>query len=83
MSTLLVGHWTDPHTLTIEESHQVADGDQDAIDRLLGDADDGWWACEFDVDRYSDAIQRAYEEFVRDDHGHIVDDVEGHEPVTY
>ncbi|SEM79183.1 hypothetical protein [Streptacidiphilus jiangxiensis] len=85
MSTLLIGRWDGDHTLTITESHQVNDGDQHAIDALTAPAfSEGTanWACEFDVDRHRDAVQRTYEEFVRDDEAHLVDDVEGYEPAT-
>ncbi|MFI0742447.1 hypothetical protein ACH4PU_30875 [Streptomyces sp. NPDC021100] len=84
---MLLGQWNDEHaTLTITETHQIADGDQNAIDTTFqeaheaGDAD---WACAFDVDRHSDAVQRAYEEYAREAGLRVVDDVEGHEPVTW
>ncbi|TGB03220.1 hypothetical protein [Streptomyces sp. MZ04] len=85
MATLLI--WTDDgETLTIIDSHQVEDGDQAAIDELFEDAaerngaDNG---CAFDVDRHSDAVQRAYEEYAQPLRLVLVDDVEGHKPATY
>ncbi|MEV1040515.1 hypothetical protein AB0J01_28275 [Streptomyces sp. NPDC050204] len=85
MATLLI--WTDDGTtLTIIESHQVEDGDQAAIDDLFDDAaerDGADNGCAFDVDRHSDAVQRAYEEYARPFGLTLVDDVEGHEPTTY
>lgn len=80
MSTLLIGSWTDEHTLTVTESHQVPNGDQEAIGALVAAARDADpemdWACEFPVDAHRDAVQRAYEEFARDDDADVVDDVE-------
>ncbi|MEV8336760.1 hypothetical protein [Streptomyces niveus] len=86
MSTLLIGHWDyDGRTLTITESHEVEDGDQATMDALTGPAfvQGAGWACEFDVDRHCDAVQRAYEEYAHDDGSAIEDDVEHVEPVTY
>ncbi|MFD0352950.1 hypothetical protein ACFVHW_04260 [Streptomyces sp. NPDC127110] len=83
MSTLLIGRWSDDgHTLHITESHQVEDGDQDAIDHLTGPAfsDGADWAVEFDVDRHEDAVQRAYDEYAHPNA--LVDDVDGFEPIT-
>ncbi|WP_167163109.1 hypothetical protein [Streptomyces sp. MBT27] len=81
MSTLLI--WTeDDTTLTVTESHQVPDGDQDAIDDLFADRDDAY-GCAYDVDRHSDAVQRVYEEHARPSGLTVVDDVEGHEPATF
>uniref|UniRef100_UPI003F496816 hypothetical protein n=1 Tax=Streptomyces sp. CA-136453 TaxID=3240050 RepID=UPI003F496816 len=86
MSTLLLGRW-DHGTLLIEESHQVADDDQEAIDALVEaqDNDDNLaWAATFDVDFHPAAVQRAYEEYVRDgfDAEGLVDEAEGFEPQT-
>lgn len=87
MAVLLIGRWDDDGTtLTITESHQVPDGDQDAADRLFGEALEsgtGDWACAYDVDRHRDAVQRAYEEAARLAGADIEDDVEHFEPVTY
>ncbi|MGW7196171.1 hypothetical protein [Streptomyces chryseus] len=86
MSTLLIGLWDDDTTLTITESHQVEDGDQVAIDALVQPAFDSGeanWAWEYDVDRHSDAVQRAYEEAARDVGALLVDEAEGFEPDTY
>ncbi|MFJ8677353.1 hypothetical protein [Streptomyces sp. NPDC093589] len=85
MSTLLLGRMDHGGTLVIEESHQIEDDDQDTIDALVvgqDNSDSMAWACEFDVDRHSDAVQRAYEEYVRDEGGRLIDDVEGYEPAT-
>lgn len=87
MSVLLIGRWSDGETtLTIIESHQVPDGDQDAIDRLFGEALEsgtGDWACAYDVDWHHDAVQRTYEETARPAGADIEDDVEHFEPVAY
>ena len=87
MSTLLLGRWDHGGNLLIEESHQVADDDQEAIDALVEaqDNDDCMaWAAEFDVDSHTAAVQRAYEEYVRDGFGAegLTDEVEGFEPQT-
>jgi hypothetical protein len=82
MSTLLLGRWDHGGNLVIEESHQVEDGDQAAIDGLVDDqGDDGMaWACAFDVDSHSAAVQRAYDEYVRDQDGRLIDEAEGFDP---
>ncbi|MGA5411638.1 hypothetical protein ACPCSC_30825 [Streptomyces lavendulocolor] len=85
MSVLLLGRWDLGGNLVIEESHQIEDGDQATADALVddqGDENNDAWAAEFDVDRHSDAIQRAYEEYVADEGTRLIDEVEGHEPVT-
>ncbi|AWI32634.1 hypothetical protein [Streptomyces tirandamycinicus] len=87
MSTLLLGRWDHGGNLVITESHQVEDGDQATIDALVEDQDDAdsmAWSCAFDVDRHADAVQRAFEEYVRDgfDAEGLIDEVEGFEPVT-
>ncbi|MFD7919711.1 hypothetical protein ACFV3R_10840 [Streptomyces sp. NPDC059740] len=86
MAVLLIGRWDDETTLTIIESHQVPDGDQNAIDRLFREALEsgtGDWACAYDVDRHRDAVQRASEETAQPAGAGIEDDVEHFEPVTY
>ncbi|MGX5183368.1 hypothetical protein ACWKT5_11260 [Streptomyces avermitilis] len=83
MSTLLLGRWDHGGNLVIEESHQVEDGDQDTIDGLVDDQDndDGMaWACAFDVGSHSAAVQRAYDESVRDQGGRLIDEAEGFDP---
>ncbi|MFD8727765.1 hypothetical protein [Streptomyces sp. NPDC059611] len=85
MSTLLIGCWSqDRATLTLTASHRVDNGDQATIDALTQSAftDGSNWACAFDVDTHSHAVQRAYEEFARDDDAAIEDDVEGFTPET-
>lgn len=84
MSTLLLGRWDDSGNLVITSSHQIEDGDQAAIDALVRAQDARTaWACEFDVDHHGDAVQRAYEEYVRDDDdADLIDDVQGFEPTT-
>ena len=57
-----------------------------AIDALFEDAAESDGAdngCAFDVDRNRDAVQRVYEEYARPFGLAVVDDVEGHEPLTY
>ncbi|WP_371749275.1 hypothetical protein [Streptomyces sp. NBC_00280] len=84
MSTLLLGHWTHSGNLVITSSHQVADGDQKAIDALVkGQTSKMAWVCAFDVDSHRNAVQRAYEEYVRDDDdADLIDEVQGVEPAT-
>ncbi|MET7605901.1 hypothetical protein ABZS96_25980 [Streptomyces avermitilis] len=77
MSVLLIGRW-DAETLEIEESHTVGDGDQEAVDALLDGRPSGWWACEYLVDRHSEAVRRAYEELVPGEH--LVDEAEDFSP---
>ncbi|MBT1186755.1 hypothetical protein HET69_22825 [Streptomyces sp. CJ_13] len=86
MSTLLIGCWsTDRATLTITASHQVVDGNQPAINALTRPAfaNGANWACEFDVDVHRRAVQRAYEEFARDDDAWVDDTVEHVEPDAF
>ncbi|MFH0246392.1 hypothetical protein ACGRHY_29125 [Streptomyces sp. HK10] len=84
MSVLLIGRWEGgaEADLVITESHTVEDGDQARIDALVAPhEDDGalWW-CELLVDRHSDAVQMAYETYVRDEGVQLVDEAEGFEP---
>ncbi|MFE2184143.1 hypothetical protein [Streptomyces sp. NPDC059455] len=78
MSVLLIGCW-DGDTLTVEQSHTINDGDQEAIDALLAEVEFDWWACEYLVDRHSEAIQMAYDDQIAPGE-HLVDNVEGYEP---
>ncbi|GAA3087309.1 hypothetical protein GCM10020000_87670 [Streptomyces olivoverticillatus] len=82
MAVVLIGRWSGDGDLVVEESHAVEDGDRAGIDALVlpRASADGFWACEFLVDRHSDAVQRAYEEFARDAGAGVVDEVEGFEP---
>ncbi|MFI7089627.1 hypothetical protein ACIBUR_39335 [Streptomyces anulatus] len=87
MSTMLIGRWSDDDSvLTIVDSQQVRDGDQEAIDALFEDAaerEGADWGCAYDVDRHTDAVQRAYEEEARPFGAAVVDEVEGHTPTTF
>ncbi|MFD3309392.1 hypothetical protein ACWIID_02300 [Streptomyces phaeochromogenes] len=84
MSTLLIGRWTWAGHLEVTGSHQIEDGDTDAIRELIQGGDIGnLWAVEFPVDRHRDAVQRAHDEYVADEHGtRLIDEVEHYEPVT-
>ncbi|MEW2434387.1 hypothetical protein AB0952_09405 [Streptomyces caniferus] len=85
MSTLLLGRWDSGGNLVIEESHQIEDGDQTAVCTLVDEQDNennDAWAGEFDVDRHRDAVQRAYEEYVAHEGTRLIDEAEGHEPLT-
>ncbi|MEU1221314.1 hypothetical protein [Streptomyces microflavus] len=85
MSTLLLGRWDGSGNLVINESHQIKNGDDDAAEALVNGQDDkrhDAWAAEFDVDRHSDAVQRAYEEYVAHEGTRLIDEAEGFEPVT-
>jgi hypothetical protein len=86
VSTLLLGRWDHLGNLLITQSCQVYGGDQATIDALVEDQDDTdhmAWAADFDVDSHRDAVQRAYQEYVRDAHGAgLADEVHGVEPVT-
>lgn len=80
MSVLLIGHW-DGDTLTLTESHDIADGDQAQMDDILDRPDAGeLWANEFLVDCHSDAVQRAYEQETAPGCGRVVDEVWGFAP---
>ncbi|MDX3210762.1 hypothetical protein [Streptomyces scabiei] len=85
MSTLLIGRWSkDNTTLSITASHPIDDEDQAAVDALTRPAfaNGANWACAFPVDTHRHAVQRAYEEFARDDDAWLDDTVEHVEPVT-
>nr|BEK71338.1 hypothetical protein KPHV_85650 [Kitasatospora purpeofusca] len=85
MLTVLLGRWDTDETLTITGSEQIDDGDQDAIDALVAraaDYDDADWVCTFPTGRHSEAVQLAYEQFIRDQDADLVDDVWGHLPMT-
>lgn len=82
MSILLLGRWDWGGNLRIDGSHEVVDGDQEEIDRLVdgqGDPNSAW-AVEFLVDTHREAVQLAYEEYVADSDGGLIDDVQGFEP---
>ncbi|MFF2378380.1 hypothetical protein ACFVUW_28725 [Streptomyces xiamenensis] len=83
MSTLVIGRWLGD-ALAITKSLHVTDGDQDSIEAAVRDAPGAGtsWACEFDVDTQQRSVQRAYEEFVRDEDARLLDDAEGYEPTT-
>ncbi|WP_327740474.1 hypothetical protein OG749_46155 (plasmid) [Streptomyces nojiriensis] len=86
MSTLLIGFWSeDGATLSITASHHVADGDQASIGALTRPAfaNGSNWACEFDINVHRRAVQRAYEEFARDNDVWVDDTVEHFEPVAF
>lgn len=80
MSILLLGHWDHGGNLVIDESIALEDGDQESIDALVeeqGDEDGMAWACEFLVDRHSEALREAYATYVEDEGGRIIDEAEG------
>ncbi|MET9776222.1 hypothetical protein ABZ023_18510 [Streptomyces sp. NPDC006367] len=83
MTILLLGRWDHGGNLTIEESHTVADEDQAAVDRHVNGQDDTdgmAWAATFYLDTHRQAIQDAYEEYVRDEGGRLIDNVHGIQP---
>ncbi|MGW7090017.1 hypothetical protein ACWGH2_41910 [Streptomyces sp. NPDC054871] len=85
MSTLLLGRWDSGGNLLIEESHQIEDGDQAHADALVDEQDNEHndaWADQFDVDRHSNAVQLAYEQYVAHEGTRLIDKVDGFEPVT-
>jgi meiotically up-regulated gene 157 (Mug157) protein len=85
MSILLMGRWDHGGNLVIEESYEVEDGDQESIDGFVDDQDDDdsmAWACEFETDSHSSAVQMAYEEYVADEGSRLIDDVYGFEPAA-
>lgn len=85
MSILLLGRWDHGGNLLIEESLEIEDGDQEAIDGLVDDQDDDdsmAWACEFLTDSHSTAVQMAYEEYVADDGTQLIDEAYGYVPTT-
>ncbi|MFG2408824.1 hypothetical protein ACGFR8_31660 [Streptomyces brevispora] len=85
MATLLMGRWDHGGNLLIEASHDVGDGDEAMIDGYVDDQDDTdgmAWAATFDVDVHRHAVQRTYEEYVRDEGTDLIDKVHGFEPIT-
>ncbi|GBQ04371.1 hypothetical protein SSP531S_58650 [Streptomyces spongiicola] len=85
MAILLLGHYDHGGNLVIEESLTFEDDDQKSMDAVVAEQDneDGMaWACSFLVDRHSDAVQRAYEEYVNDAGGQLIDEAEGFEPAN-
>ncbi|MFD9484121.1 hypothetical protein [Streptomyces sp. NPDC059991] len=88
MSTVLYGFWDWAGDLTVTHSHTIQDGDSDsdgdreAIDAVIAALPANAWACTFPVDTHSEAVQRAYEEYCRDEEGRLIDEVHGFEPVT-
>ncbi|MCX4451735.1 hypothetical protein OHA46_34125 (plasmid) [Streptomyces sp. NBC_00708] len=85
MATLLMGRWDTSGNLLIEAAVNVEDGDDATMDGYVDDQDDSdcmAWAASFDVDDHSRAVQRAYEEYVRDDGTELIDKVHGFEPNT-
>ena len=87
MSTLLIGHW-DGDDLLITGSYQVRDGDQETIDNLVAGVERetgglDLWAVEFDVSSHREAVQRTYDEYIRDLANQLLDEVEDFEPNTF
>ncbi|RSS87001.1 hypothetical protein EF903_17980 [Streptomyces sp. WAC05292] len=71
MQTLLLGRWDHGGNLLIEESHQIADDDQAAIDVRVDAQDDDdsmAWADSFPTATHREAIEAAYEEYVHEEH---------------
>lgn len=86
MAVLLMGRWSHGGNLRVTDSVGVEDGDEETMEALVSEQDDRdgmAWACSFLVDRHEDAIQQAYEEYVRDERTQIVDEVMGYEPATF
>ncbi|WP_371605017.1 hypothetical protein OG345_42120 (plasmid) [Streptomyces sp. NBC_01220] len=84
MARLLMGRWDHGGNLLIEASRNFKDGDDAAMDSYvaLHATDDMAWAATFDVDVHRHAVQRAYEEYVRDEGTDLIDKVHGFEPTT-
>lgn len=85
MATLLMGRWDHGGNLLIEASLDVEDGNEATIGRYVDEQDDTdgmAWSATFDVDSHRRAVQRAYEEYVRDDGTDLIDQVHGFEPDT-
>ncbi|MEU6056965.1 hypothetical protein [Streptomyces sp. NPDC047097] len=81
MTILLLGRWDHAGNLTVEETVEVND-DQDEDDRqaemdAIVDAQDNEdnmaWACSYLVDTPEEAMRDAYEEYVQFEGGKIID----------
>ncbi|MEE1838179.1 hypothetical protein [Streptomyces sp. SP17KL33] len=85
MSILLLGHYDHGGTLVVTESLEFEDDDEESMaaesEKHYGGRDTAW-ACSFAVDRHSDAVQRAYDEYVRGSGDGFLDEAEGFEPDT-
>lgn len=85
MAILLLGRWDHGGNLLIEDSQEFEDNDDEGMDAVVNAQDDEdhmAWAASFLVDDHSRAVQRAYEEYVRDDGGRLIDESEGFQPDT-
>ncbi|WP_033819365.1 hypothetical protein [Kitasatospora sp. MBT63] len=86
MLTALIGRWDTDGTLTITGSEQLNEGDQAALDSLVeraADYDGADWVCTFPTSRHTEAIQLAYEQFIRGEDAELVDDTWGHTPTAW
>ncbi|MBP5926716.1 hypothetical protein F3K32_42685 [Streptomyces sp. LBUM 1483] len=85
MSILLLGHYDQGGTLVVTESLEFEDDDEEsmaAVSKKHYGGRDTAWACSFDVDRHSAAVQRAYDEYVRGSGDGFLDEAAGFEPDT-
>ncbi|MET9470466.1 MULTISPECIES: hypothetical protein [unclassified Streptomyces] len=78
---LLMGRYDHGGNLHIESSDEFPEDTPDStLDALADEQDneDGMaWAASFLVDRHRDACQEAYETYVKDEGGSLIDDVWG------
>ena len=76
-----MGRWDHGGNLHIESSKEFPDDTPDETLDALADEDDNEdgmaWAASFLVDTHRDALQEAYETYVKDDGGSLIDDVDG------
>lgn len=78
---LLTGRWDCGGNLVVEASKTLPDDTPDAeadaaADALVGDDANGW-AASFLVDTHRAACQEAYETYVEDEGGRLIDNVHG------
>ncbi|MER7952030.1 hypothetical protein ABTY59_32030 [Streptomyces sp. NPDC096079] len=84
MAILLLGRWDHGGNLLVEDSQEFEDNDDEGMNAAATEDDKGGmaWAASFLVDNHSRAVQCAYEEYVRDEDGDLIDEVEGFQPTT-
>lgn len=78
---LLMGRWDDGGNLHIESSDEFPDSTPEKeLDDLVDEQDNEdnmAWAASFLVDGHTRAVQEAYETYVKDEGGSLIDDVWG------
>ncbi|WP_328491236.1 hypothetical protein [Streptomyces zaomyceticus] len=82
MAILLLGRYDHGGNLRIQSSKVFRDDDDEGMNAAAHADDKGGmaWAASFDVDSHKDAVQRAYDEYVRDEGDGLIDEVAGFVP---